>query len=207
MADNVFMEELLLKSILFPSLQKLYKGDYYNIYHNVSERNICARLAFHIECTMREYSETGNSFSFEAYHADVEYNRTTQGRPLTIRDDEQRIHRIVCDLLIHDRGGDNLMAIELKKDSNKTNIDSDRKRLESFVTTDWNRTSTMDNKQYVIGVFILYSKDRCVVEIYNNEDGKGKKTNEIQISRYQLNPEMTYMSERCSYVKHHNRGL
>lgn len=47
------MRDIIINEILIPSLQKLYKVDYDNIKFDVSERNICARLAHHIENRMR----------------------------------------------------------------------------------------------------------------------------------------------------------
>ena len=48
---------IILNDILIPSLKKLYDIDYNNIKFGVSERNICARLALHMENMMREYDE------------------------------------------------------------------------------------------------------------------------------------------------------
>lgn len=51
------MKEIILNQILIPSLQRLYQVDYDNIRFDVSERNICARLAHHMENIMREYDQ------------------------------------------------------------------------------------------------------------------------------------------------------
>jgi len=39
----------IIYDLLIPSLHKLYEMDYFNIRIGVSERNICARLAHHME--------------------------------------------------------------------------------------------------------------------------------------------------------------
>lgn len=47
--------DIIINDILIPSLKRLYQEDYDNIRFGVSERNICARLAHHMENIMREY--------------------------------------------------------------------------------------------------------------------------------------------------------
>lgn len=55
---------IVLHDILIPSICILYKEDFSNIRFGVSERNICARLAHHMENIMREYdAKNGTSFS------------------------------------------------------------------------------------------------------------------------------------------------
>ena len=44
---------IIVNDILIPSLKRLYQVDYDNIRFGVSERNICARLAHHMENIMR----------------------------------------------------------------------------------------------------------------------------------------------------------
>ena len=69
------MKEKILYDILIPSLTRLYQVDYDNIRFGVSERNICARLAHHMENIMREYDSSHSTKYFQNYYADVEYNR------------------------------------------------------------------------------------------------------------------------------------
>lgn len=58
------MREIIVHKILIPSLKRLYAVDYDNIRYGVSERNICARLAHHMENLMRRYDEVnGEEFS------------------------------------------------------------------------------------------------------------------------------------------------
>lgn len=71
---NGMKKELILE-ILIQSLQRLYEIDETNIKYEVSERNICARLAHHMENIMREYDQQHNSYYFQKYYVDVEYNR------------------------------------------------------------------------------------------------------------------------------------
>lgn len=73
------MRNIILYEILLPSLRTLYEVDYDNIRFGVSERNICARLAHHIENMMRAYDSCHEGSLFEGYFADVEYNRMGNG--------------------------------------------------------------------------------------------------------------------------------
>ena len=72
-------KDIILHEILIPSLQELYKVDYDNIRFGASERNICARLAFHIENKMRRYDMNNIANDFRHYYADVEYDRMGNG--------------------------------------------------------------------------------------------------------------------------------
>ena len=67
--------DIIIDDILIPSLKRLYQEDYDNIRFGVSERNICARLAHHMENIMREYDDSHSTMYFHNYYADVEYNR------------------------------------------------------------------------------------------------------------------------------------
>ena len=67
--------DIIIDDILIPSLKRLYQEDYDNIRLGVSERNICARLAHHMENIMREYDDSHSTMYFHNYYADVEYNR------------------------------------------------------------------------------------------------------------------------------------
>ena len=49
------MRDIIVQEILIKSLTRLYEMDYDNIRFGVSERNICARLAHHMENLMRKY--------------------------------------------------------------------------------------------------------------------------------------------------------
>ena len=73
------MNSIVIRYILIPALQRLYQIDYNNIRFEVSERNICARLAHHMENIMREYDRSNNTNYFQHYFADVEHNRMGNG--------------------------------------------------------------------------------------------------------------------------------
>lgn len=68
------MRDIILNEILIPGLMELYTEDYDNIRFGVSERNICGRLAYHIENLMRNFDSENGTNLFQDYYADVEYN-------------------------------------------------------------------------------------------------------------------------------------
>ena len=97
---------------------------------DVSERCIATRLAMYL----REY--------FIDYDVDVEYNRDgervkklreVQQYPRN-RDEGTESNSVLPDVIVHRRGDNNsnLLVIEMKKESNRNGLDTDRKRLKAF---------------------------------------------------------------------------
>lgn len=159
---------IVLHSILIPSICKLYKEDFSNIRFDVSERNICDRLAHHMENIMREYDAKNRTSFFTSYYADVEYNRMGNGDMKYYEDSLKRPKYMVSDLLIQSRGYEgNLLAVELKKKgSTKKDIAKDRERLTSLVTPGSLSQLTGCVHDTLLGAFIIYSKDGVDMEIF-----------------------------------------
>lgn len=159
---------IVLYDILIPSLCILYKEDFSNIRFDVSERNICARLAHHMENIMREYDAKNGTSFFTSYYADVEYNRMGNGDMKYYENRLKRPKYMVSDLLIQSRGYEgNLLAVELKKKgAKKEAIDNDIKRLKSLVTPGSLSQLTGCVHDTLLGVFIIYSKDGVDMEIF-----------------------------------------
>lgn len=159
---------IVLHDILIPSICKLYKEDFSNIRFDVSERNICARLAHHMENIMREYDAKNGTSFFTSYYADVEYNRMGNGDMKYYEDSLKRPKYMVSDLLIQSRGYEgNLLAVELKKKgATKEAIDNDIKRLKSLVTPGSLSQLTGCVHDTLLGAFIIYSKDGVDMEIF-----------------------------------------
>ncbi len=169
--------DIILHVILIPSLQRLYETDYLNLRFEASERNICARLAHHMENIMRDYDRIHESHVFDGYFADVEYNRMGYGQLKHIMTRSHERRYIVSDLLIQQRGfGGNLLAAELKRKGNKKGVDEDKSRLKSLVSLGAGRME--DNCVYDtrLGAFIVFSPDGALVEIYEAVNGRGEKT-------------------------------
>lgn len=113
---SIGMNKELIENILIQSLNRLYRIDELNIRYDASERNICARLAHHMENIMREYDQEHNSRYFKDYYVDVEYNRMGFGDLKHVEDYKHMSHYMVIDLLIQSRGYErNFLAIEMKK--------------------------------------------------------------------------------------------
>ena len=159
---------IVLHDILIPSIFKLYKEDFSNIRFGVSERNICARLAHHMENIMRDYDAKHRTSLFTNYYADVEYNRMGNGDMKFYEDSQKRPRYMVSDLLIQSRGYEgNLLAVELKKKgATKEARDNDIKRLKSLVTPGSLSQLTGCVHDTLLGVFIIYSKDGVDMEIF-----------------------------------------
>lgn len=159
---------IVLHDILIPSICILYKEDFSNIRFDVSERNICARFAHHMENIMREYDAKNRTSFFTSYYADVEYNRMGNGDTKYYEDSLKRPKYMVSDLLIQSRGyKGNLLAVELKKKgATKEAIDNDIKRLKSLVTPGSLSQLTGCVHDTLLGAFIIYSKDGVDMEIF-----------------------------------------
>ena len=167
---------IVLHSILIPSICKLYKEDFSNIRFDVSERNICARLAHHMENIMREYDAKNRTSFFTSYYVDVEYNRMGNGDMKYYEDSLKCPKYMVSDLLIQSRGYEgNLLAVELKKKgSTKKAITKDRERLESLVTPGSLSQLTGCVHDTLLGAFIIYSKDGVDMDIFEFSSNEGK---------------------------------
>ena len=167
---------IVLRDILIPSICKLYKEDFSNIRYGVSERNICARLAHHMENIMREYDAKNGTSFFTSYYVDVEYNRMGNGDMKYYEDSLKRPKYMVSDLLIQSRGYEgNLLAVELKKKgATKEDIDNDIKRLKSLVTPGSLSHLTGCVHDTLLGAFIIYSKDGVDMDIFEFSYNEGK---------------------------------
>lgn len=178
------MREIIVHEILIPSLKRLYAVDYDNIRFGVSERNICARLAHHMENLMRRYDEMNGEGLFGEYFADVEYNRMGNG---DLKHYENSAHRpvyMVSDLLIQKRGyGRNLLAVEMKRKGNHRHVAEDKERLVSLVSSPAGYDEEVRCVHgTLVGAFIEYSKTGVCVDLFENVDGRGVKTENIVLT-------------------------
>lgn len=185
MNDNE-LKNIVLNIILIPSIYRLYEEDFSNIRFDVSERNICARLAHHMENIMREYDSGTKSPLFTNYYADVEYNRMDNGRMKYYEDRLKYPRYMVSDLLIQSRGYErNRLAVELKKKgSTKKAIAKDRERLASLVTPGAFSHLTGCVHDTLLGAFILYSKDGVDMDIFEFSSEEGKVVSRKFIFKY-----------------------
>ena len=185
------MKDIILHDILIPSLKRLYQEDYNNIKYGVSERNICARLAHHMENVMREYDAKNRTSLFTSYNADVEYNRMGNDDLKCYEDDQKRPRYMVSDLLIQSRGYEgNLLAVELKKKgSAKKGIEEDKKRLMSMVTSGAFSHQTGCVHDSLLGAFIEYSIKGVNMDFFTFSDEEKKVSiSTVVLPLSELNP-------------------
>ena len=101
------------------AVQRLLEQDIYLLDVNASERSIAARLAQYLQ----EH--------FTDKNVDVEYNRMGDA-PKRVAWSEDK-DDVYPDIIVHVRGpGNNLLAIEIKKDSNPEPKDKDIRKLRAY---------------------------------------------------------------------------
>ena len=171
------MRDIIINKILIPSLQMLYDVDYSNIYNKVSERNLCARLAHHMENCMQRYDMINKKEVFLGYYADVEYDKMNDGDPKQYETAQHRPKRMISDLLIHSRGvPQNFLALEMKHKKNYSKRREDRERIKAMVTPRPEGSTLQYVYDTLVGAFVIYSPDGVKIEIYENVNGRGEET-------------------------------
>lgn len=181
------MRNIVIYNILIPALERLYQVDYDNIRFGVSERNICARLAHHMENIMREYDSSHDTFYFHHYYADVEYNRMGNGDLKQYENSEKRPQYMVSDLLIQSRGYEpNYLAVEMKRKGNNRHAKEDLDRLASMVSSSNHETETRCVHDTLVGAFIVYDENEVSIQLFENVNGEGQKTDILDISKDEL---------------------
>ena len=169
------MRNTIINQILIPSLIQLYDVDYDNIRFGVSERNICARLALHLENKMRLYDEQNGTGYFRYYYADVEYDKMNDGRQKQYETLQHRPKRMISDLLIQSRGYPrNLLAVEMKRKKNYAKRREDRERLMAIVSSQPEDSALQCVYDTLVGAFIIYSPEDVRIELYENVGGYGE---------------------------------
>ena len=174
---------IIINDILIPSLKRLYQVDYDNIRFGVSERNICARLAHHMENIMREYDSSHSTKYFRNYYADVEYNRMGNGDLKQYENSKRIPTYMVSDLLIQSRGYErNYLAVEMKRKGNYRNANKDRERLASMVSSRPKNEEQRCVHNTLVGAFIIYGKEGVKIELFENINGEVKISDILTIS-------------------------
>ena len=143
----------------------------------VSARTLCGALVI-------ELHEVLKRTKFEDYFVDVEYNRNVGGKvktfKKTIRDSNEQIVTINCDLIVHSRGQnaicDNLIALEMKKSTGKKfDKENDRNRLECLTKSPEQDVWSYDSKVlpehvcgYRLGIYyeVNFRRKNILVEYY-----------------------------------------
>lgn len=146
-----------------------------SIRNNISERNLCGRLAMQLENLLPSYH-------LEGYYADPEYNRKQEGQIKTIVSNDMVVIKVTCDLIVHSRGEkgrDNLIAIEMAKpDKTDEQIHSDRLRLMALTKKSFDYVWSYDGVThpehvcgYLLGAFIMVDRVTQIASVEFFEDG------------------------------------
>lgn len=179
--------DIIINDILIPSLKRLYQVDIDNIRFGVSERNICARLAHHMENIMREYDSSHTIKHFHKYYADVEYNRMGNGELKMYENSNGRHLYMVSDLLIQSRGHEhNYLAVEMKRKGNNRNVKEDMERLVSMVSSTNHETESRSVHGTLVGAFIVYGQNGVNIQLFENVNGEGQITDTINLHNEEL---------------------
>ncbi|MBB2885058.1 MULTISPECIES: hypothetical protein [Pseudomonas] len=168
----------LMYELVEAAVSQFLIKDATSIRDNISERNLCARLAMQFENLLPTYK-------LEGYYADPEYNRKQGGQIKTILSGELEVIKVTCDLIVHsrgERGRDNLIAMEMAKpDKTTEQIHSDRLRLMALTKKSFDDTWSYDGVThpehvcgYLLGVFMMVDRAQQVVSVEYFEDGKPK---------------------------------
>ena len=143
---------------------------------NVSERTLCGQLMLYLN----NFKDT---YNYSSYYVDVEYNRNYDGRIKTIKNEEEEIITINCDLILHSRGEnleqDNLIALEMKKSTGKKQQKyKDRERLKALTRQSFDNIWTYNGTElpehicrYVLGVYYEINISRMEVELEYYQNG------------------------------------
>ena len=153
--------------------EQFLKYEKANIKRNVSERNLCQNLANYLRDNMKKIGLRG-------YYADTEFNKN-QNMVKTIINNEMKVIEIECDLIVHSRGEnkkqDNLIAIEMKKYTNRKKRKEDRERLECMTKNTYYNEVTYEELprhicRYALGIFYDINIEEQKVNLEYYENGK-----------------------------------
>lgn len=162
----------LLFNIFEGANRKFLENEKDLIYSGVSERTLCGSLMTHL-------NEEIKGTDFSEYYVDVEYNRN-KGKIKTILKDNIEVISINCDIILHSRGKlpnrDNLIAIEMKKHSNKESEKiKDKNRLIALTKDTFNDVWSFNGRdlpqhvcRYELGIYyeLNVKKSEVYLEYY-----------------------------------------
>lgn len=177
--------KITLINLFKDAIADFFIGEKDNILDGVSERSLCARLAYYLQLGLTKYD-------LQDYYVDTEYNRKQDGRVKTLLNEEMIVVTITCDLIIHSRGqklkDDNLIALEMKKSSRpQSEKVSDQNRLRALTKDSYDGVWSADGKnhpEHVCGYKLGYYMEidqvqqKCLLETYMH----GEKINNWVVS-------------------------
>ncbi|MGI2295434.1 hypothetical protein [Paenibacillus sp. GXUN7292] len=174
-------------TIIFEKANKTFLNNEVDlILSGVSERTLCGSL-------MRYLQEEIKETNYSKYHVDVEYNRN-KGKVKTIIDQNIEVIPINCDIIVHSRGEipeqDNLIAIEMKKSTNRNSEKiKDKNRLIALTKDTFDNVWSFDGTslpehvcRYKLGVYyeVNIRRREVYVEYYKKGELSSTKTFELK---------------------------
>ncbi|MBR4919870.1 MAG: hypothetical protein IKZ62_00915 [Prevotella sp.] len=174
--------------LLRNSFEDVYTLDRVNLNDEVSEWNICARVAMYMEKRMRAYDFLNGTELFKGYYVDVEYNRSYGGNPKIVDG-----HKVRVDLIVQTREETkpNYLVLEMKKPDNPEKRVDDERELNRMVRPRQEGASDYYNCGSYVGVFIDYNKDSYWGKIYWYNDSK----NDVEIRDFHRNDMLNILEE------------
>ncbi len=172
----------IILSLLRFSIEDVYTLDALNLLDDVSEWNICARIAMYLENRMRAYDFLYRTEFFKKYYVDVEYNRSYKG-DVKIVDG----HKVRVDLIVQTREETmpNYLVLEVKKPENPERRVDDERELNRMVRPREEDSSDYYNCGSYVGVFLDYDKDSYFGKIYWYDETK-KDVNTKEFRRHNM---------------------
>src|SRR5579875_1720763 len=124
----------ILKNAVTKAIEQLYEKDSYLLAHDVNERALSHKLACYLQQAIEEWDNT--------WHVDCEYNRDHDNPKMlkrlslastTVTSTDIQATTVYPDIIVHKRGSrENLLAIEIKKASNRRSRNHDYEKLRAF---------------------------------------------------------------------------
>ena len=69
----------------------------------------------------------------------------------------------------------------MKRKGNKSNADKDKERLASMVSSSNPETETRCVHDTIVGAFIVYDKNEVSIQLFENVNGEGQKTDMLAL--------------------------
>lgn len=128
--QEIEFNHVLQRALMEYALRKFNQCEQYLLKNNVSERNMCQRLAVYLQEGLSEYI-------IPDYVVDTEYNRGMHGSESAAKKLDGKC--IYLDIAVHKReydadgcGFSNLICVEMKKASNPKGCEEDEERLKKL---------------------------------------------------------------------------
>ncbi len=175
----------LVYKIFKEANKKFLKENINSIERDVAEECLCSSLSKCLDKVMETRKISG-------YYAEANYNRN-EYMYKTIVNNQYKVIRIKCDLIVHSRGEntiqDNLLAIEMKKKNNPQDRTENRERLEIMTKNTYYGEVIFEELprhicRYSLGIFYDLDKDKREIEMEFYKNGTLTWKEKIKYDKY-----------------------